>query len=129
MALALANMALANMVDNDEVQDDPSYLVTCDGDSCAALMTEDEYGDRDGLCPTCWAACHFRCTECREEFHEDDRHDTRKGCCVECGCARDQEEKDSLWSELEGIAGEWDGLDDEISKLRKLVAYARKLSR
>jgi hypothetical protein len=31
-----------------------------------------------------------------------------------------------LWSAIEEIAGGWDGDEDEIAKLKKLLAYAKR---
>jgi hypothetical protein len=129
MALALANMALWHLVDNTEAEEADDFLVTCEGEDCAALMTEDEYADRDGLCPRCYAACHFTCTECGKEYPEDDRSEEFPKLCQDCGDAKHGELVEELKGRLDEVLGEWDGDEGELDRLRKLVAFARKLSR
>ena len=59
------------LLDNAEAEDAEGYMVACD--ECARLISEDEYGETDGLCAACHAACHFLCAACGEEHHLDDR--------------------------------------------------------
>jgi DNA-directed RNA polymerase subunit RPC12/RpoP len=125
MCLATANLTIWRLLDNSEAEDAEDYLVTCD--DCGALITDDEYSANNGLCGGCNAAVHFTCGECKEAFHVDDRSDEFPLLCTDCGSAKHTELADGLWSELEDLAGSWSGEDFEIGRLRKLLAYAKRL--
>jgi hypothetical protein len=56
-------------------------------------------------------------------------HDEYKTLCLDCGCSKHTEIADRIWSAIEDLAGSWGGEESEISNLRKLLAYARKLSK
>jgi hypothetical protein len=125
MSVAQANMAVWRLLDNEEAQDAEDYQVTCD--ERGGLITEDDYGERDGLCEACHAAVHFTCDECGEEFHLDEQSEEFPRHCVGCGCDKHTKIADGLLSELEDLAGSWSGEEYEISRLRKLLAYAKRL--
>lgn len=126
MAVSLANIAIWKLIDNTEAQDTEDYRVTCD--DCATMIDEDTYDSNDGLCPTCDALVHFTCSECNETFHTDDHSEYGECLCTECGIAKQMQEADELWAEIEDLAGSWSGEDNEISNLRKLLNLAKKLS-
>ncbi len=125
MSLADANLAIWRLLDCGEAEDAEDYRVTCD--ECGGLVDEDVYGENDGLCEACHAAVHFTCKDCGHEYHTDDQSDEFKGVCTDCGSSKRQELADGLWSELEDYVGSWSGEDYEISSLRKLLAYAKRL--
>jgi len=125
MSISLANITIWSLVDNDDAMYGANYRVTCD--ECATLIGEDQYGEHDGLCETCYDSVHFTCGECGGEFHCDDHHETYRDLCEECGSAKRTEETDELWAEIEDHAGSWSGEDSEITRLQKLLAYARQL--
>lgn len=120
-----ANGSLAALVDNGDIEDAEDYRVTCD--ECATLITIDYHDDHDGLCEACYDACHFDCQECGDEFHTDERSEEFPKLCVECGCSKHHDEVESIWSQIEDVVGGWDGDDDELPRLKKLLAYARRL--
>ena len=125
MSICSANGTLAALVNNGDIEDADDYRVVCD--ECANLITIDYYDDHDGLCEDCYGAVHFDCTECGDEFHRDEQSDEFKGYCVECGRSKHAEEVESLNDEISDVIGSWDGDDDEIQKLRKLLSYAKRL--
>jgi hypothetical protein len=125
MSISLANIAIWSLMDNDDAMYDENYRVTCD--DCAILISEDRYGTHDGPCDRCYDSVHFTCSECGGEFHCDDHHETYTVLCEGCGDTRRTQQTDELWAEIEDLAGSWSGDDTEISKLQKLLKYARKL--
>jgi len=125
MSISLANITIWNLMHDSEAQDADDYQVTCD--ECATLISEDQYGEHDGLCEACYDSVHFTCGECSGEFHCDDHHATYSDLCEECGCSERSQLADELWAEIEDLAGSWSGEDDGISKLQKLLKYAKKL--
>ena len=125
LSMSNANIALWQLMDDSLAQDAEDYMVTCD--KCAALITEDQYGEHDGLCEACHDAVHFTCPECGETYHCDEHHDTYTDLCENCGAVKREVIADGLWSEIEDLAGSWLGEATEISKLQKLLAYAKKL--
>ena len=82
-----------------------------------------------GLCDRCYDAVHFTCGECGEEFHCDDVSSDYPELCTDCGSTKRTEVADALWSEIEDLAGSWSGEDTEIPNLKKLLAYAKQLSK
>lgn len=62
MSISLATIALWRLMDDNEAQYAEDYRVTCD--ECASLISEELYGEHDGLCPLCYDAVHFTCDEC-----------------------------------------------------------------
>ncbi len=129
-----ANRTIEILIDEDDEcpEDAVDYGTVCDGrDDCITLVSVngDDYDDHDQQCQACWDSTHFYCRECDEEFHHDEEHEQFKGYCVDCGCSKHQEKGDELWTEIEDIAGSWSGDDDEIMKLKKLLAYVKKLSK
>ena len=125
MSVSNANITLWHLHDNDEAEKAEDYRVTCD--DCATLITEDQYGEHDGLCRGCYDSVHCTCTMCGEEFHCDDHHETYTDLCDGCGETKRTEVADELWSKIEDLAGSWSGEETEISRLQKLLKYARKL--
>jgi len=125
MTMSLANTAIWSLVDNDDAMYGENYRVACD--DCATLISEDQCGSHDGLCDRCYDAVHFTCSACGEECHTDDCHATYKDLCEGCGSAKRTEVADELWSEIEDLAGTWSGEETEITNLKKLLAYAKKL--
>ncbi len=54
--------------------------------------------------------------------------------CDECGCEMTQDEyderqeiSDGLWSEIEDLVGSWSAETYEVSNMRRLLAFAKKL--
>lgn len=125
LGMCNANGTLAALLDNGDIEDEDDYRLCCD--ECKALITVDYHDDHDGLCEACYDAVHFDCTECGDEFHVDEQSEEHKGYCVDCGCSKHAEEVESLNDEINDVMGSWDGDEDEIAKLRKLLAYARRL--
>ena len=124
-----ANLKLYGLLDN-EVEDADDYKQTCqEGEDCITLVDLDEASEHDGACQKCWNATHFDCCECNAEFHHDDEHESCKGYCVECGCAKLREKADDLWESIESIVGGWADEADEISKLKKLLSYVKKMNK
>lgn len=125
MGMCSANGSLAALLDNGDIEDAEDYRLCCE--ECAALITIDYHDDHDGLCEACYDAVHFDCTECGDEFHRDERSEEFPKLCVECGCSKHHDEVESIWSQIEDVVGTWDGEDDELPRLKKLLAYARRL--
>jgi hypothetical protein len=125
MGMCSANGTLAALVDNGDAEDAEDYRLTCD--ECAALVDISYYEDSDGLCSSCYDACHFDCDGCGDEFHIDERSEEFPKLCVDCGCTKHHDEVELIWSQIEDVVGAWDGEDNEISRLKKLLAYARRL--
>jgi methionyl-tRNA synthetase len=123
--IAEANILIWRLLDNSDAEEADGYQVACD--ECAALVSEDVYSENDGLCNACNAAVHFTCEACGEEQHVDDRSEEYPTLCVSCGSDKHTKAADNLWSELEDLAGSWSGEDCEISNLKKLLAYAKRL--
>ena len=120
-----ANGSLAALLDNGDIEDADDYRVCCG--ECATLITVDYHDDHDGLCEACYDACHFDCPECGDEFHADERSEEFPRLCVECGGEKHTQIVDELNDQFSAVIGDWDGDDDEIVKLRKLLSYARRL--
>ena len=120
-----ANVTLRDLVDNGDVEDAADYRVTCD--ECATLITSDYYDEHDGLCDACHASVHATCGECGGEFHLDEMSDEFPKLCVDCGCEKHTAVADELWEEITDHVGSWSGEDDEIARLKKLLAYAKRL--
>jgi hypothetical protein len=47
--------------------------------------------------------------------------------CVDCGSSKHTEVVEALNDELSEVIGKWDGDDDEVAKMRRLLAYAKRL--
>ena len=129
MSMSSANMTIWKLIDNDDAMYAEHYQVTCD--ECATLVSEDQYEDQydehDGLCDRCYDAVHFTCAECGEEHHCDDHHTTYPSLCDGCGDTKCREVADELWALIEDLVGSWSGEDTEITRLQKLLKYAKKL--
>lgn len=121
--LRTADSELALPSSNEDMDED-NYRALCD---CGQWALDVEDND-DNLCRDCWDLCHFRCERCQEEFHIDDRSEEFPDCCAECGADRHTELIDGLLMELDEETESWDGGDDEIELLLKLVAYAKRLT-
>lgn len=66
-------------------------------------------------------------TQCGEEYHCDDHHTTYPSLCDGCGDTKCREVADELWALIEDLVGSWSGEDTEITRLQKLLKYAKKL--
>src|SRR5271166_2095462 len=114
MSMSLANIAIWSLINDSEAQDALDYHVTCD--DCAILISETQYEAHDGLCEGCFDSVHFTRSECGEVYHQDDRSETYKDLCEECGCSKRTKQADELWAEIEDLAGSWSDEDSEINK-------------
>ena len=81
-----ANRALDIVIDEDAGHpEDAADYRTEHGEECANLIKRRLSEAQDGMCATCWSNSHFDCESCGEEFHHDDRSETHRRMCVECG--------------------------------------------
>ncbi len=106
---------------------DEPELVKCD--DCDAMITQEEYDAQDGWCQKCYVACHRVCKRCHEVIHVDDMSEEFLLCCQVCADDEHSEIADDLWeNQITDLVGTWTGESYEIPRLRKLLAYAKKLA-
>jgi hypothetical protein len=127
--LYMANLELTGLMDNDAADEASDYWVVCGDADCSGQIPQDDYNDQDAMCKSCYDSVHFDCIGCDETLHCDEESDDFKGYCVECGCARNREIADGIWSEIEDLAGSWAEEDGEIAKLRKVLSYMKRLKK
>jgi hypothetical protein len=109
------------------VEYDGVELVECD--DCPAMITQEEYDAQDGWCKDCYAKTHFTCKRCHEVNHVDDRGEEFPLCCNSCDSDEHQEIADDLWeNQITDLVGSWSGESYEIPRLRKLLAYVKRLN-
>ena len=90
------------------------------------LITVDYHDDHDGLCGMLQRG-PLPCGECGDEFHIDERSEEYPKLCAECGSEKHHDEvRVDLEPDQETVGG-WDGEDDELPRLKKLLAYAKRL--
>jgi hypothetical protein len=110
------------------VTDEDLDLVACD--DCDELLSQEEYNEQDGYCSKCHAKHYRRCRRCKEEYHESDAHKEFPDCCDSCGDEEHTERADDLWeNQITDLVGSWAGEEYEIPRLRRLLAYAKQLSK
>ncbi len=118
-------MATATTATVSQTADDEIEMVECD--ECGCEMTQDEYDEEEGLCVRCTAKVMRVCKRCNETYHVEDAHTEFAMCCDSCGDDERQEIADGLWSEIEDLVGSWSAETYEVSNMRRLLAYAKKL--
>jgi hypothetical protein len=111
---------------NDPIIDADNFRPTCD--DCGQLTDQDVCDDHDGQCQACYDASHFKCKECGEVYENDSKHEEFPQYCVDCGQTRHDTIVETLKEKLESAVDLLANHDDEIDRLKKLLALARKLA-
>jgi len=98
-------------------------------EECGERITLAEVEEHGGYCPRCYGKFFRVCARCHDHYHVDDMGEEFPDVC--CDCQEDQhtEVADALWEEVTDLVGSWSGEEYEIPRLRRLLAYAKQLSR
>jgi len=126
----IGDAALADLIleHNEAAQEAEDFRFLCP--ECAAGWTidnRDPEEDDDAVCEACWAKANFTCAGCHQDCAIDDRHQQYPEYCTSCGDEHHAERVQDERSELDKILADWMDTEGELTKLKKLIAYAKRL--
>jgi hypothetical protein len=113
---------------NDLMREADDFRYACP--ECGRLELENDPEDGDNeMCEACLEAHRFTCTECDEECDVDDRDERYPTLCTSCGDDHYSGLCEAYRDEITSVLDGWGEDDDELAKLKKVLAYVKRLTR